>query len=234
VSVYLGGATGIATTPTLTLTGPDTDAAFNGFGGSVATAGDVNGDGYADLVVGADEAGENNTGNAYIYLGSATGLSIAPAATLAPATSIEISFGNSVASVGDVNGDGFADVVIGGGLQAAGGAYVYLGSAAGLTLTVAATLTNPTVFANVFFGSSVSSAGDVMGNGFSDLVVGASTQSMTIASPATNVGNAYIYLGGSQGINPDTRATTLTGPADTEDGGTGDNSFGFQVFGATN
>jgi hypothetical protein len=235
--VYLGSASGLATTPSVTLTNPEgDDAGDSAFAASVASAGDVNGDGYADLVVGDDEA-DALLGSAYVYLGSATGLSSTPATTLVGlgvvnnGSVVPDSFGASVASAGDVNGDGYADVVIGaegqGSTTEPGGAYVYLGSAAGLSSTPATSLTNPNV--NTFFGAAVVSAGDLTGNGFSDLAVGAFAE-----TPSSFHGSVYVYLGGVQGINVDNLAITLTPPASTGDGGGVDNGFGGEIFGATN
>jgi hypothetical protein len=232
--VYLGSASGLATTPATTWTSPDGDAGFTGFGGSMACAGDVNGDGYADVIVGSDLTG-TNVGSAYIYLGSATGLTTTPSTTLIGPELVGDFFGTSVASAGDVNGDGYGDVVVGAEAQGTatqpGGAWVYLGSAAGLSTTPATTLMNPNAATTTgtFFGASVVSAGDVTGNGFSDLAVGAFAE-----NPSTDVGSVYVYSGGPNGINADDPAITLTPPASTGDGGTVDNAFGAILFGATN
>jgi hypothetical protein len=193
--VYLGGATGLSTTPTI-LTGP---AGSNAFGRPVTSAGDVNGDGYADLVVGAPVS---NT--AYVYFGGATGLATTPTTLTGPAGSN--AFGVSVASAGDVNGDGYADLVV--GASASNTAYVYLGGATGLA-TTPATLAGP---AGSRFGQSVASAGDVNGDGYADLVVG-----------AFGSNTAYVYLGGATGVA--TTPTTLTGPA-------GSSYFGYSVASA--
>ena len=97
--LYLGGPTGLASSPTVTLSAPDSQF----FGTSIASAGDVNGDGYADLIVGT------NYGLAYLYLGSAAGLNASPDTTLIGPNGA--AFGLSVASAGDMDGDGYGDVV---------------------------------------------------------------------------------------------------------------------------
>ena len=85
------------------------------FGHSVASAGDVNGDGYADLVVGAPYRSTASlvfTGRASVYHGSASGVSAA-AAWYVTGNQAEAHYGYSVSSAGDVNGDGYADVLVG-------------------------------------------------------------------------------------------------------------------------
>ena len=74
----------------------------------------MNGDGYADVIVGVPEVGQprDNEGRAYVYHGSATGLS-ATAAWTAEGNQATAEFGHAVGTAGDVNGDGYADVVVG-------------------------------------------------------------------------------------------------------------------------
>ena len=207
--MYLGGASGLATTAATTLTG---EATGNYFGSSVATAGDVNGDGYADVVVGA-YGYSGSTGRAYVYLGGPSGLATTAATTLT-GEAADNYFGYSVATAGDVNGDGYADVVVGahGYSSYTGRAYVYLGGPSGLATTAATTLTGEAT--GNYFGHSVATAGDVNGDGYADVVVGARGYS-------SSTGRAYVYLGGASGLAT-TAATTLTGEA-------ADNYFGYSV-----
>ena len=184
--VFLGSATGPATTPATTLTG----IAATNFGGSVASAGDVNADGYADVVIGAD-ATSTNAGAVYVYLGGAMGLATTPARSLAgSATSL---FGHSVASAGDVNGDGFADLVL--GAPGTNQVFVYTGGATGIGAAAAATLSGT---AATDYGASVACAGDVNADGYADVVVG-----------AWLANTVYVYSGASGGLGT-TAATTLT------------------------
>jgi hypothetical protein len=181
--IYLGGPTGLATTPSTALTGSAGDQLF---GNSVASAGDINGDGYADVVVGAVGFSTNSVPRAHVFLGSAGGLAAAPATTLTrpdrssfPGNAL---FGYSVASAGDVDGDGYSDILVG----AAGGAYVFRGGSNGIAAGDATRLDNP-IPGDGVFGLLVASAGDVNGDGYADVVVSAR------AAP-------YVYLGGPAGI----------------------------------
>jgi hypothetical protein len=102
------------------------------FGNSVSSAGDVNNDGFSDLLVGAfsNNDGAPDAGSAYLYFGG-NGIEDTPDITFTGEEQSD-GFGVSVSSAGDLNNDGFSDIVIGsyfnglGGL-AAGSAYVYLG-----------------------------------------------------------------------------------------------------------
>src|SRR5438876_1173559 len=84
------------------------------FGRSVSTAGDVNGEGYSDVIVGAYryDNGQIDEGRAYLYLGSASGLATS-AAWMAEGDQVGADFGSSVSTAGDVNDDGYSDVIVG-------------------------------------------------------------------------------------------------------------------------
>src|SRR5687768_2422485 len=91
----------------------ESDKAEAWFGASVSSAGDVNGDGFGDVAVGASRYDDESAGGIVeVYLGSATGLDAIPAFT-AEAGQPYVWFGSSVASAGDVNGDGYWDLVVG-------------------------------------------------------------------------------------------------------------------------
>src|SRR5439155_2106382 len=111
------------------------------FGRTVGNAGDVNGDGYDDVVVGAPhwDNGENDEGRAYLYLGSPTGLETTEA-WVTESNQVGALYGRWVGSTGDVNGDGYDDVAVGahfydGDQPDEGRVFVYYGSPTGLSTT---------------------------------------------------------------------------------------------------
>ncbi|MBK7434218.1 MAG: FG-GAP repeat protein [Chitinophagaceae bacterium] len=176
--VYHGGAAGLSATPNSTP--DDADQANAGFGLSVASAGDINGDGYSDVIIGAyayDDGANADEGRAFVYHGSATGLSATPNSTPDDADQAGAVFGFSVASAGDVNGDGYSDVIIGawqyddGANATEGRAFVYHGSATGLSATPNSTPDDADQ-AGAGLGFSVAGAGDVNGDGYSDVIIG--------------------------------------------------------------
>ena len=159
---YYGRANGLSSVPSVTLAPyvyPN-----NFYGTAVATAGDVNGDGYADVVF-SDPGYDSGKGRVSIYLGSCNGLSTTPALELVGENTGD-QFGFAVNTTGDVNGDGAADFVVGTDptTAAPGRAYVYLG--------------NPQVFpanptgenAHDYLGLAVA-AGDVNGDGYTDAII---------------------------------------------------------------
>src|SRR5262245_24286898 len=147
-----------------TLFAPTGAAVTDELGWAVAAAGDFNGDGHPDVIVGAPFSA-SGAGRAYLYLGPSPGSPLVFTGTAGE------QFGFSVASAGDLNGDGFDDVII--GAEAPGGvghAYIFYGGPSPNTV-VDLTLTGEAV--NDEFGWSVARAGDVNGDGFDDVIVGA-------------------------------------------------------------
>lgn len=101
----------VASTPNWTAESNQAGALY---GWAVATAGDVNGDGYDDAIVGAPlfENGQTSEGYVWVYHGSASGL--IPLAAFRPESNlVGAHYGQAVATAGDVNGDGYDDVIVG-------------------------------------------------------------------------------------------------------------------------
>ena len=239
--VVFGEAGGFATNLDLT----DVAAGTGGFvingqeandhaGYSVASAGDINGDGFDDLIIGAPQgSGAGNArfmaGESYVVFGKAGGYaaSIDLASVAAGAGGFVIfgqavisESGRSVASAGDINGDGFDDLIIGArlgnsvsnGRTSAGDSYVMFGKAArfavGVDLKDVAAGTGGFVIfgqdAQDRSGTSVASAGDVNGDGFDDLIIGASNGSAA-GNAKLGAGESYVVFGeaGSVRVNID-------------------------------
>jgi hypothetical protein len=201
--VYLGGPEGLGAPLTLV----DPAGAKGAFGISVAGAGDVDGDGYADVVVGAsDYSGSAGFGAAYVYRGGPRGPSSSPVILASPSSLGDLQLGSSVASANDVNGDGYADILVTAyaGSTGKGAAYLYFGSANGI-VDMPAQLTDPTG-TGAGFGISISSGGDVDGDGFADVVVG---------SMGGQARDGYLYRGGPGGLSTTPaeidQPTTITG-----------------------
>jgi hypothetical protein len=187
------------------------------FGTSVAPAGDVNGDGYDDVLVGAPfyDNGEADEGRVWLYLGSPLGLEPIPA-WAAESDQADALMGHSVASAGDVNGDGFDDVVVGAyqytaGEPEEGRAYVYHGSPAGLEIFPAWTAESD--LDSAWFGESVATAGDVNGDGYDDVIVGAWAY-----DTGRNEGHAYLFLGSPGGLDTAAAWTSESAQANTSFG----------------
>ena len=202
-TVYHGGPAGLGAMPAILWEGV---AAGERLGFAVSGAGDVNGDGFGDILVGSSSAssmGLVNAGAVSVFFGSPTGAQVMPFTVLA-GTERNASFGRSVSNAGDINANGYADILIGAptaspaGRADAGTVSVFLGGGpGGLELTPAR------VFEGVGigdgFGTSVSSAGDANGDGLSDFLVGA-----PLADPSgrADVGSASMYYGSRGGVAP--------------------------------
>ena len=216
VHLLFGKAAGFATVDLGALAPADgfaiTGAAdVDSIGESLASAGDLNGDGYDDFLIGVrnNDDGGTGAGKTWVIFGKASGFTDIDLDAVVPADGFAIQgaaaaddLGRSVDSAGDFNGDGHADLIvgmsgsdIGGG--SSGAAFILFGKAGGFAdIDLANVSATDGVFiigesASDSSGRSVSSAGDVNGDGFDDVIVGATSSD----AGGTASGSAYIVFG---------------------------------------
>lgn len=160
------------------------------FGQSVSGAGDVNADGYADVIVGEDKTsgGFYRAGSAYVYSGFDGTLLYHWGGT-----SDHANFGCSVSGAGDVNLDGYTDVIVGadgmahGGVQDRGSAFVFSGADGSILHRFDGGSNGISLL-----GSSVSDGGDANQDGIPDFIVGAPG---SVVSGMNLAGGALVYSG---------------------------------------
>ena len=247
--VIFGKTSGFAAAMDLSSLDGSNGFRLDGGGWSVSNAGDVNGDGFDDLIVGAH-------GSSYVVFGRATSF----AATM-DLSSLDGNNGfrlnsadsdRSVSGAGDVNGDGFNDLLVGtpGALKGSGSSYVVFGKASGFAATMDLSSLDGSngfrlngVTEEDHSGYSVSGAGDVNGDGFDDLIVGAPyTNPSGIGS-----GSAYVVFGkaadfaatmdlsslnGSNGFRLDSVAVDLSGFSVSDAGDVNGDGFDDLLVGA--
>jgi len=183
----------------------DGSSDYNNVGHSVSTAGDINGDGFDDIIVGAPYGGDWSTGTSYVIFGHAGGFGTVDLANLAASTGFAIRgatadySATSVSDAGDINGDGFDDLVVGGSVGYYGFAsshtYVIYGRASGFGTIDLGSLAASDGFviqesSSAYYGNAhiVSAAGDVNGDGVDDIIVGSSS------------GSSYVIFGSESGL----------------------------------
>jgi hypothetical protein len=225
--LFAGGDSGPAATPTWTSVG---DAAFGEHGFAVAAAGDLDGDGFADVVVGAPsyDALHSEEGRAQVFMGGTGGLASSADWTYAT-TQLGSLAGWAVSSAGDVDGDGDDELLVGipswdGGHRNEGRVLGFPGDPAGLDTYDWLVESNQN---SAYFGSALSSAGDVDADGYADVAIGAWYYDETYK----NEGTAWVYLGAAGGLRstPDWAAYgganyaymgwSLAGAGDVDDDG---------------
>jgi len=201
----------------------------DGAGTSVAGAGDVNNDGWDDVLVGApgaDPSGRVGAGSAYVVFGAASFSATIELSGLNGSDGFQLDggasgdeFGISVSSAGDVNNDDFDDLLIGapaadaGGESAAGSAYVVFGAAdfSGpmnvTTLNGASGFRLDGVDENDRAGQSVAGEGDVNGDGYSDVIIGSPRAEVD----GVSVGAAYVFFGKASDFSSSVALSSLDG-----------------------
>ncbi|MFO1496738.1 MAG: FG-GAP-like repeat-containing protein [Lysobacterales bacterium] len=176
------------------------------FGAGVGGAGDLNNDGYDDVVVGAPNydlnAGNPNTGAFYVYFGGPGAFDpIADASVIGPTQNDNM--GAAVSGVGDVNNDGIEDLAVGvprfnpGGQVDSGRVFVYYGGSSFDTVADASLGLAQAVSA---IGSAVAGRGDVNGDGIDDLVIGAGGYEAP-GGALLNEGAALVFFGGNGSLD---------------------------------
>lgn len=205
VFVYFGNAEGLS----LPIRFNDPDARDGAaFGVSVATLGDVNGDGFDDLLVGA--AGVDDArGRAYLYFGAPAGMEKQPPMVLrSPDGDLEDWFGAAVMGTGDIDGDGLDDFAVGApGANREGRdwglVYIYRGAtslSAGGSSPKPRVLFLPSPQDNDHFGESLARAGDLNGDGYGDFAIGAPGVDLAGGRRGIDRGAVYVYHGSADGL----------------------------------
>jgi hypothetical protein len=174
--VYLGSSSGPSSTPDQIV---ESNIAGAGIGRMVIDGGDINSDGYTDILVGAPayDNGQTNEGAVFIYYGSSGGLGTSTYDIIESNIAFEefgTDDGYALASAGDVNNDGYDDIIVGDlnwydGVDYVGRAMVYPGSVSGIVSTPLTIFTGTSLALN--FGSAAASVGDVNSDGYDDIIV---------------------------------------------------------------
>ncbi len=205
VNLYYGRSTGISTAANWVVYS-ENNGGTNMFGYGMSCAGDVNGDGYSDVIISdrGYSSGSTTVGKIYVYYGHSYGLNTTAEWTITGGN-YGVDLGQTVSSAGDVNGDGYSDVIIGSNYItfALLKTLVFNGGPAGLN-TVPSWVDSSLSGSGTYNGLSVSSAGDVNGDGYSDVIVGHELKGIA------GRGKVKMFYGSAGGLNSNA-ACTITG-----------------------
>ncbi len=185
---------GVLDDAALALARVDGEASGDEAGAAVAFAGDTDGDGYGDVLVGAPGA-DRGAGRVYLVAGPATPATLADAVAELRGDSAGDALGSALAGVGDVDGDGLCDLLSGApgddrGGSGAGAAWLLYGPTRGVSLLGAAGTVLVGGAADDGAGAALAGVGDVDGDTYADLLVGVAGDD----SAAWDAGAAYLFL----------------------------------------
>ena len=217
-------------------------------GYSVSAAGDINGDGIDDMLIGAFRTDQNggDSGSSYVVFGSSSAFdAVTNLSSLNGNSGFRLdggttgdNFGFSVSSAGDINDDGIDDVMIGArgadhNGSFSGSSYVVFGSSSPFSAVVGASSLNGSTGFRLDgfttgdqFGYSVSDAGDVNGDGIDDVIIGARSADHN----GSDSGSSYVVFGKKSAFNPVIDLSSLNGNTGFRlDGDSTDDYSGFAV-----
>ena len=211
--IFYGSVSGIDAASEEELT-QVTPGLHDGWGRNATSAGDVDGDGLDDVLVGCNGCDDYYTdwGAAFVYLGTSSGIDQASEITFTEGSGDTTgTYGSEVLGGADFNADGYADIVVGVPTAYIGLAYIYLGSATGPDPTAGQKVL-PSDYPISSFTRGLAAA-DFDQDGQDDLAIGASGDD----DHGTSAGAVYVYVGAASGVNTSLEAKWSTSDVTTMD-----------------